>query len=99
DAGRARSAGAVEVMGRRVVVLLLQAAGVHTGARSSSRHVVTLHAGGVARRARSPRGVRVVAVGAAHAARVHLALQERAVGEDLVLLLTVGPVEPFGEQR
>jgi hypothetical protein len=43
--------------------------------------------------------VRVVAVGARHALRVHAALQERPPFVDLVALLAVGLVQAFREQR
>ena len=43
--------------------------------------------------------VRVVAIGAAHALRVHLALQKRSVLVDLVQDLPVGVVETLVEQR
>ena len=43
--------------------------------------------------------MRVVAIGAAHALRVHPALQERAPDVDLVLLLAVGVVEALAQQR
>ena len=42
-------------------------------------------------------GVRIMAVRATDARRVHLALQERAPDEDLVLLLTVGVVQPLAQ--
>jgi hypothetical protein len=38
--------------------------------------------------------MRIVAVRACHAGSVHLALDERTVVEDLVVLLPVGMVEP-----
>jgi hypothetical protein len=43
--------------------------------------------------------VRLMAVAACDAARVHLALQERAPDVDLVALLAVGVIERIGKQR
>ena len=63
---------------------------------------MTMSAKNVARLVRHNPGcndaVRVVAVRAGHARGVHLALQERAVLVDLVLLLAVGLVEPLFKQ-
>ena len=49
--------------------------------------------------ARRLQAVRVVAVAARHAGRVHAALQERPVLVDLVVDLAVGVIEPRVEQR
>ena len=46
-----------------------------------------------------PAGVRIVAVAAGHALRVHAALQERGIGVHLVLLLAVGEEQSPREQR
>src|SRR5439155_19962576 len=44
------------------------------------------------------RGVRIVTIGAAHAALVHLALPERAVLVDLVVDPPIGEVERLADQ-
>ncbi len=84
-AGRAlRAAGS-----RRVVVM---AGGVEFRGR------VALRADRVARRPQLL-AVRIVAIGAGDAVRVHPALQERAVVEDLVAHLPVGVIQTGLEQR
>ena len=68
------------------------------GGRVEARRRVALRAHRVARHAQLL-AVRVVAVGAGDALRVHAALQERAVVVDLVAHLPVGVVEIRLEQR
>jgi len=59
---------------------------------------MTLRADLVARRAELAR-MRIVAVGAGHARRIHPALQERPEFEDFVALLAIGVIEGRLEQR
>ena len=67
-------------------------------ATSNALGQVALAADGVALGAQL-QAVRLVAVGAGHAGRVHPALQERAVDEHLAVDLAVGVVEGRVEQR
>ncbi len=92
-APRARTAGDMVMVRRRVVILFRE----RRKARIAGR-LVTLRAQRVALRL-EPQRMRVVAIGAAHALRVHPALQERAPDVDLLVLLAVGEVKAFAQQR
>ena len=87
DALGARRAGRVVMVRGGVVLLRRQRRKARIGMRLMAAHAERIPLGA------ERRGVRVVTIGAANAALIHLALPERAVFVDFVVDLPVGEVE------